>query len=155
MNKQALIEEIRWELSQLNRLTAAARELAAVPEERRDPWDAAAAAKYVADVFRGLENLCKRRSVYLGEPWPDGPDSHARILADFIEDPTLGGRLALEIAERLKQYKGFRHRFLHAYAFETRWEMVDEPLRLIPETIDALTAVWEHWIEELPDDSGT
>ena len=153
MNKQALIEEIYWELSQLRRLAAAAVELAAVPESRRDPWDAAAASKFVADVFRGLENLCKRRCVYLNEPWPAGPDSHAQVLNGFIKDSTLGGRLAPDIVERLRLYKGFRHRFIHGYAFESSWEMVEEPLRLIPETIDALAAVWERWLSELPDDS--
>ena len=150
MNKRELTEEIGWELSQLQRLAAAARELAAVPDVNRDPWDATAAAKYVADVFHGLENLCKRRCVYLGEPWPDTPDSHARVLAGFVSDAKLGGRLTPEIVARLGLYKDFRHRFIHGYAFEPVWEMVEEPLRLMPETISALVDVWERWLAELP-----
>ncbi|MBI4560184.1 MAG: hypothetical protein HY706_21540 [Candidatus Hydrogenedentes bacterium] len=154
MSKRALIEEIRWELSQLRRLATVAAELAALPEAQRDPWDTAAAAKYAADVFNGLENLWKRRCTHLKEPWPEGPDSHARILNDFLSNSSLGARLSPEIAERLRLYKSFRHRFIHGYAFEPLWETVETPLRLIPETVAALESVWERWISELSDDLG-
>ena len=153
MNKQVLIEEIRWELSQLKKLAVTAGELAAIPDAKRDPWDATAAAKYVSDVFHGVENLWKRRCVFLNMPWPEGPDSHAKILNDFLATPSLGGRLIPEIAQRLRSYKSFRHRFIHGYAFEPVWEMVEEPLHLIPETIEAIAEIWEHWLEEIANDS--
>ena len=153
MNKRVLTEEIQWELSQLKRLAEMARALAGIPESRRDPWDPTAASKYVSDVFRGLVNLCKRRAVYLNAPWPTGPDSHARVLNDFLNDPALGGRLSLDMADRLRSYKAFRHRFIHGYGFELAWDTVDEPLRLVPETVETLTAIWEHWLSELPEDT--
>jgi hypothetical protein len=149
---QKLHREIRYELQQSGRVSVAASQLIALPWNRRDPWDPIAAAKYIADVFHGLENLCKRRRVYLEQPLPDGPDSHSRILVDFLAEPSLGGRLSLETRARLKLYKDFRHRFIHGYGFEPTWEMVEEPLRLIPEMVDALTVICEEWLAQLPDD---
>lgn len=155
MSKHTLTEEIHWELSRLERLAEVARELASVPAKARDPWDATAAAKYVSDVFHGLENLWKRRCVHMNEVWPAGPESHAQVLSDFLSDAALGGRLSTDTANRLRLYKSFRHRFVHGYGFEPAWETVAEPLRLIPETVAALKSVWEQWIAELPDDGAT
>ena len=153
MKKQALKEQIRWELSQLKRVAESAREMAALPEAKRDPWDATAAAKYVSDVIHGLENLWRRRCAFLSEPLPQGPDSHSRILNCFLQNPSLGGHLPPEIADRLKMYMRFRHRFIHGYAFEPDWAMVKEPLGLMPETITAMEEVWESWLNELADDA--
>ncbi|HOC70685.1 MAG TPA: hypothetical protein PKO23_17905 [Candidatus Hydrogenedentes bacterium] len=150
MNKQTILEQVRWELGCLERLEYLARELYAVPEAARRPWDAAAAAKYISDMFRGLENLCKRKSRYLSEPFPEGPDSHAQILKDFLGPEGPGHTLDPEIVHRLRLYKGFRHRFIHGYGFELDWEVVEEPLRLLPETIDALRVTWNLWLDSLP-----
>lgn len=150
MNRDELIEEIRYELRQLARLGVIAQEMLALPASERKAWDATAAAKFVADVFHGLENLWKRRCVYLKTPPPSGPDSHAHALAEFLAEPCLGGRLSVQTAQRLKLYKDFRHRFVHGYGFVPTWEIVKEPLELIPETVAELQAVWESWLSELP-----
>lgn len=149
MNKQTIIEQVHWELDQLKILGNLARELYAVPANERRPWDAAAAAKYIADMFRGLENLCKRKSRYLNGAFPEGPDSHAQMLRDFLGPDGPGHVLTPEIAHRLRLYKGFRHRFIHGYGFGIDWEVVEEPLRLLPETINALQDAWNLWLESL------
>ncbi len=149
MNKQTIIEQVQWELGQLERLKQLALALYAMPEDTRRPWDATAAAKFIADVFRGLENLCKRKSRYLLEEFPEGPDSHAQILLAFLGPEGPGYALNPEIANRLRLYKGFRHRFIHGYGFELDWEVVEEPLRLLPETVDALIDVWKLWLDSL------
>ena len=148
--RDRLVEEVRYEIGLLRVLAAKSRELAAVPASERRPWDAAAAGKFISDVCAGLENLCKRRYVYDGLRPPHGSDSHSRMLDDFLTTPQLGGRLPAVLALRLKKHLRFRHRFVHGYAFEVSWAMVDEPLRMLPETVDALCAVWEAWMEELP-----
>lgn len=149
MNKDRLQEEIRYEIDQLRRVAQVARELAAVPESERRPWDAAAAAKYVFDLAMSLENLCKRRDAALGLPQPEGPDSHSQVLEAFLQNPDLGGQLNSEEVSRLKQYFRFRHRFAHGYGHEVHWEIVGEPLRLLPQTIERLTSLWEQWLERL------
>jgi len=40
----------------------------------------------------------------------------------------------------------FRHRFVHGYGFMVTWDMVEEPLRQLPETVETLTTVWNAWL---------
>jgi uncharacterized protein YutE (UPF0331/DUF86 family) len=58
----------------------------------------------------------------------------------------LGDRISREVAERLKLYKDFRHRFVHGYGFEVSWELVEEPLTLLPDTVEELVRVWTSWL---------
>ena len=147
MDKNRLATEIRFEIDQLRRLAVAVNELQKSIDGKPQPWHAAAGAKYIADLWMGIENLCKRRCVYLGLPAPSGADSHSRLLDDFFAQPELGGQLSPDIQRRLKKYKNFRHRFIHGYGFEIEWEKVDEPLRLLPETVELLTAIWSEWLD--------
>jgi len=148
--RRRLEREIELELDQLRRVAEMAGKLAELEPDERRPWDSAAAAKYVADLFLGLENLCKRRYRYLDRHIPDGPESHTQILADFLQEPSLGGSLDGPLAERLKRYLRFRHRFSHGYGYEVNWEIVEEPLQLLPETVDVLTKMWREWVASLP-----
>lgn len=147
MDKDRLTTEIRFELEQLRRLAIAVNQLLASIKGEPLPWHAAAGAKYVADLWMGIENLCKRRCVYLEIKAPSGADSHSRLLDDFLANPELGGKLSPDIQRRLKKYKNFRHRFVHGYGFEVEWGKVEEPLRLLPETVELLTLVWLKWLE--------
>jgi hypothetical protein len=148
--RRRLAREIECELGLLQRVAEMASRLAALTPEERRPWDSAAAAKYVADLFLGLENLCKRRYRYLGQPVPDGPDSHTEILDQFLHEPGLGRSLDAAVSERLKKYLRFRHRFSHGYGHEVNWDIVREPLRLLPETVGVLAATWRAWVAKLP-----
>ena len=56
------------------------------------------------------------------------------------------------MAARLKKYLEFRHRFIHGYGFMVTWDMVAEPLRLLPETVERLAEVWTAWLDGLPDE---
>lgn len=149
MNKAKLAAEVMHELDQLRLVAQHAAELACVPESERRPWHAAAGAKYTADLVSGLENLCKRRYRALNLPIPEGEDSHARIMEAFIEEPEFGATLSNEVKHRLKKYLRFRHRFVHGYGHEVKWEIVDEPLRLLPQTVDILREVWLRWLQRI------
>jgi len=152
MDREKLTSEVRCELDHLRRTAAQAERLLALPAAERREWDAVAAAKYVADLWLGLENLCKRRYAALGQLVPFGADSHTRVLEDFLAEPALGGALPAALVVRLKKYLAFRHRFAHGYGQEITWPMVEEPLRLLPETLDLLVGTWEGWLSSLPDD---
>ena len=153
MSKVRFVREIAYELEQLGQLAEVARGLAAVEPEQRRPWDGAAAAKYIADLCVGLENLCKRRYRYLEQEPPSEGDSHQRMLADFLAEEGLGGALPGDVAFRLKKYLRFRHRFVHGYGHQVSWEIVEEPLRLLPETVERLSWVWRQWAAALPEDA--
>ena len=149
MDKAKVTLEVQCELDQLRALAEQSQRLATAPEDERREWDAVAAAKYVADIWLAVENLCKRRYAALGFLMPQGSDSHARILADLLADPRLGGNLSADLAVRLKKYLAFRHRFTHGYGQEITWSMVEEPLRQIPDTVSKLAEVWTAWLGTL------
>lgn len=147
MDRNRLEVEIRFELEQLRRLSTTVNGFLESIKNDHLPWHAAAGAKYVADLWIGIENLCKRRCVHLGLAVPSGADSHNRLLNDFLAQPELGGKLSSDIQYRLKKYKNFRHRFTHGYGFEVEWANVEEPLCLLPETVELLTSLWLKWLE--------
>jgi hypothetical protein len=151
MNKRQLEQEVRLELGRLQRTADAADKLRSSAGLNPPPWYAAAAAKYVADVFMGLENLWKRRCRYLGQPAPEGSTSHRDTLTQFLDNPEFGGRLPGQMEERLGNYLRFRHRFVHGYGYDLTWSMVEEPLALIPETVQELRTVWGNWLASLPE----
>ena len=152
MKKDKLESEIRFELAQMDELSATAEELHAMAPHERRPWDSAAAAKFVADIAAGLENLCKSRYRYLGISTPSGQDSHMQILNDFFSAEGLGKNLSEEMELRIKKYLRFRHRFVHGYGFQINWEIVEEPLRLLPDTVKTLKRIWENWLSSLLND---
>jgi hypothetical protein len=149
MNSDQLTAEMTQELDQLRLVAEHATELALVLANERRPWHAAAAAKYAADLISGNENLCKRRYRAANLPIPAGDDFHARILEEFITEPELGAGLSDDVKHRLRKYLRFRHRFVHGYGHEVIWEIVDEPLRLLPETIAILREVWSRWLKQV------
>ncbi len=148
MDSERLAVEIKFDVERLRKLAAAVESFLCLIEDDPLPWHAAAGAKYVSDIWMGFENLCKRRYAYLQLPFPSGGDSHSRLLEDFLEQPDLGAQLPGEIQYRLKKYKSFRHRFIHGYGFEVLWEKVDEPLRLLPQTVEILCGLWLEWLNK-------
>ena len=148
MDKNRLAAEIQFEIDQLRQLAITVKGLQESINGCPLPWHAAAGAKYVADLWMGIENLCKRRCIYLGLPIPSGVDSHNRLLEEFLAQPELGGKLSADIQRRLKKYKNFRHRFVHGYGFEIDWEKVNEPLCLLPETVELLGSLWLGWLHD-------
>jgi len=107
MDKDRLATEIQFELEQLRRLATAVNQLLISIKGEPLPWHAAAGAKYVADIWMGIENLCKRRCSYLEIKAPSGADSHSRLLGDFFANPELGGKLSPDIQHRLKKIQEF------------------------------------------------
>jgi len=152
MKRADLAGAVALELTRLQRVSEVVTPLLAAAREDFKPWHAAAGAKYVADLSTGLENLCRRRYAYLGVRPPGGPESHLRVLEDFLAAEGLGAALRPELADRLTKYLRFRHRFVHGYGHEVAWEMVEEPLRLLPDTVRVLGQIWQRWVEELPEE---
>ncbi|OGV83620.1 MAG: hypothetical protein A3K19_07715 [Lentisphaerae bacterium RIFOXYB12_FULL_65_16] len=147
MDRRRLAREIGCEIEQLRGGAVLAATLAAVPHSERRPWDPQAAAKIVADLAGGFENLCRRRWKFLGIQQPQGPDWHKRMLEDFLSTEGLGDQLSAALADRLRKYLSFRHRFVHGYGTEVSWATVEEPLRLLPETVEILASVWTGWLQ--------
>ena len=146
MKNDILAKEIQFDLDALRQTAELATQLLQHARQEQAPWLAAAAAKYIADVFMGVENLWKRRCRRLGQSVPDGPTSHYEALLAFLADPELGGRLPPDLEGRLGNYLRFRHRFVHGYGVGVAWAAVEEPLSLNPDTVAHLCRVWEQWL---------
>jgi uncharacterized protein YutE (UPF0331/DUF86 family) len=73
------------------------------------------------------------------------------MMQDFLATAGLGRELTPEMAQRLKKYLRFRHRFVHGYGFQVSWRLVEEPLRLLPDTVSVLATVWRNWLAALPE----
>lgn len=147
MDKERLRLEIECELDNLSRLANEARKIIEAGDSDKPEWRCLAAAKYVSDLWVGFENLCKRRQKNLDLPAPQGFDSHRQTLEEFFATNGLGAGLSSGLAERLKKYLGFRHRFVHGYGTQITWDMVEEPIRLLPETVGILAQVWRNWLQ--------
>jgi uncharacterized protein YutE (UPF0331/DUF86 family) len=72
-----------------------------------------------------------------------------QILNDFFTTEGLGKGLPAEMELRIKKYLRFRHRFVHGYGHKIDWEIVEEPLRLLPDTVTTIKRVWENWLSNL------
>jgi hypothetical protein len=94
----------------------------------------------------GLENLSGRRHAFLGIPRATGRDSHRQVLEGFLGAAGLGADLAPDVGDRLRKYLRFRHRFTHGYGYEVSWALVEEPLQLLPETMQILDELWRRWV---------
>jgi len=149
MNHDVLRQEVGYQMRQLSNTGELAERLYREAGKNPQPWHCAAAAKYISDVMLGLENLWRRRCLHFNRPPPSGPSSHRQVLADFLDDKDLGGRLPLDFGDRLGLYLRFRHRFIHGYGFELGWETVREPLALLPETVKILIECWGKWLDEI------
>lgn len=148
IKKEKLIRELNYEIERLKGLVPVIRKLIELTDEEKRPWDAVAAAKYISDFWMGFESLWKCRLRYHDESSPDGSESHAKVLNDLISEPELGTILTEDEILTLKKYLRFRHRFIHGYGNEISWELVEEPLKLLPITITLVERIWNNWIDK-------
>jgi len=84
-------------------------------------------ATYVEDFYSGCERIFERVAVYLDGGVPKGESWHKELLEQMVGRGPLGARppvLSQEIAERLDDYRSFRHRRRHRYGFELEWKKV-------------------------------
>ncbi|MFH0880295.1 MAG: hypothetical protein V2A34_11330 [Lentisphaerota bacterium] len=149
MNKARLAREIATELAQLRRVAELADSLSRLSIEQRRPWDVAAAAKYTADLYSGFENILKRWCKENETKLPEGPDFHRRLLDAFLQEPFFHQWVSPEFADHLFQYLRFRHRFIHGYGHELKWEHLEEPLRLVANTVEQIEEIWNAWLASL------
>jgi hypothetical protein len=124
----------------------------------RDPdvHELAALGSYVRDVCQGFENMLLPLIKYHGLPRPDGNNWHLTIFNLFSDPPTrpLPLRITSSLAERIGNYRGFRHVFNKRYAAYLDWEKLKPLVEDLQPTYLALHAGIVAHLGDLESDCG-
>lgn len=150
MDKENLMEEIKVEIENLERLSGEMQELIKRSGEKPDFIEARAAGSVLHDFYCGAEKIFERIALQIDGKLPKGDDWHTELLLQMSR-PAEGTRDAIighELLENLKQYLRFRHLFRHIYGFELRWERFRNLALSLPFTLDELTNALEKFKEE-------
>jgi len=106
-----LPEEIRIEIESVRR---SLRDLhAAAGRSERTVIELAAMGAFLHNSYNGIENVLKQSLAHRGTKVPDSPSSHR----DLLEIAVQRAVMARETADRLYDFLGFRHFFVHGYSF--------------------------------------
>ena len=85
-------------------------------------------ASHLHGFYNGVESILRLLAVALDSSAPEGPDSHARLVAvAALEVPSVRPAiLSAETATALRPYLAFRHFFRHAYGATLRWDKMKD-----------------------------
>jgi len=100
---------------------------------------------YLMNFYNGVENILKRVSKEYYKTMPKGESWHRELLALSCSPPH--GKTAIfsqSIAEKLHQYRNFRHRFVSGYGFQLRGEKMLE-------LIDNIGPLWDEINKAIAD----
>ena len=92
---------------------------------------------YLMNFYNGVENILKRISKEYYQTMPKGESWHKELLVLSYSPPE--GKAAIfnrNIAEKLHQYRNFRHRFVSGYGFQLKGEKMLE-------LIDNIGPLWD------------
>jgi hypothetical protein len=141
---ERVIEEIQFEIDQIDRLLASYAELfARVHQAQPDIIEMTAVASVLHSFYNGLEliflSIAKRldRQVPTGERW------HRQLLFHMTQSSIQRDRvISTELAQQLDKYLAFRHFYRHSYSFFLDWNELEK-------LVSPLQSVWSQAKAEL------
>jgi hypothetical protein len=152
---QQLRKEIQLELERMEEtvaeIDALRRELGSqVPEMR----GRAAAAKFMEDLYMGIENVLKRIVKFQGEELPTGERWHVELFEQFCAPGTSSFPVFFEDrwVERTDSFRRFRHVTHHGYAHDLQWERMRAGLREARPVFDHFRDQVEAFLDDLRDE---
>jgi predicted nucleotidyltransferase len=122
--KEALAQQIREELENLELLARRAETWLQGQREEPPPLEIMGAGKIVHDFYTGAERIFERIAVQVDDSLPSGLHWHTDLLRQ-MEGPwreKRGAVLDHGLALRLHRYMRFRHLFRHTYGYELVWD---------------------------------
>ena len=122
--KEALAQQIREELHQLELLAQRAETWLQGRRDEPAPLEIMGAGKIIHDFYTGAERIFERIAVQMDDYLPAGLHWHTDLLGQ-MERPWGEKRAAIldhGLALRLHRYMRFRHLFRHTYGYELVWE---------------------------------
>lgn len=134
---KSLVED---ELVALERVAGQMNELLA---GRADPptWiELNAMATLLHQFYTGIESICERITVTLGEDLPRGEYWHHDLLNQVAEahEGVRPAVISEPLRARLREYLKFRHFFRHAYGYTLEWTKMRWKVESMSETLELL-----------------
>ena len=143
MDKKELIEEIKEEIKNLERLEG---ELKSVLDDisamEREPTfkEIRISGSILHDFYSGIEKIFERISLAVDNNFPQGEKWHIILLSQMAKSygdirPAV---ISENLYEKLKEYLKFRHLFRHIYGFELKWERIKPLVLSMPDVFHNL-----------------
>jgi hypothetical protein len=153
---QKLKEELQHELEKLEQTV---QEISALHRDLdgEDPRirERAAAAKFMEDVYMGIENVLKRIVKFRGEELPSGERWHVELFEKFCAPARspfpefFDGRWI----ERTDSFRRFRHITHHGYARDLEWERMRAGLEEARPVFDHFREQVEVFLTDLEEEA--
>jgi len=128
MSKEELIDDIKIEIKNLERLNKEMKDLLAKIGEKPTFVEVRAGASIFHDFYSGVEKIFERVAISVDKNLPKGENRHIELLSQMAK-PFIGIRepvISEDLFQNLKEYLRFRHLFRHIYGFELKWERIRE-----------------------------
>ena len=141
---ERVVSQVRFELAQIAQLLAAYADLFTRVQQRPpDLVEITAIASVLHSFYNGVENIFLSIAKGCDHQVPTGAQWHRDLLAHMMHGTEHRGRvISAALAQKLRNYLGFRHVYRHSYAFFLEWSELQE-------LVTALPALWVHMQEEL------
>jgi hypothetical protein len=115
------IEDIIFNISQINRLMKSYPELLAI-EDEPDNVEIIALASIIHSFYNGLEKILISILTIKGKDIPRGDNWHKQVIEElFKSNETEKMVFPLSMKEVFDEYLLFRHFFRHSYSFHLNW----------------------------------
>jgi hypothetical protein len=124
MNKEELIEDIKSEIENLERVNKEMKSLLSKINKEPTFIEIRAAASIMHDFYSGIEKIFERIAISVDKNLPTGDRWHMELLLQMAK-PSMHRKTAIisqNLFEKLKKYLDFRHLFRHIYGFELDWD---------------------------------
>ena len=131
-----LVQEVTAEKEHIAKTLSALGEALSRPD--KTIIELAAIGAFLHNIYSGMENILKRILKFEGITLPGSPSSHK----DLLDLSVTAGVISQSLSEKLDDYRGFRHFFVHSYGF-----MLDRK-QLIP-LAENLPATWAQFETEI------
>jgi DNA-directed RNA polymerase sigma subunit (sigma70/sigma32) len=119
MNKEELIEDIKNEIENLERVNEEMKSLLSKTSKEPTFVEVRAAASIMHDFYSGVEKIFERIAISVDKDLPKGDRWHIELLSQMVK-PSSHRKIAViskNLFEKLKKYLDFRHLFRHIYEF--------------------------------------
>ena len=134
---EKVIDQITFEITQIDRLfTVYAELLARVQQRQPDTVEIAAVASVLHSFYNGVENIFLIVAKQIDQNVPTGNQSHRDLLVQMMKQNAHRSKvISTETGKQLGDFLGFRHFYRHSYSFFIDWN----ELQIL---VFVLNAVW-------------